>query len=274
MFGYVTANIKELDKDQLRRYNAVYCGICRQIRLRCSGLSRLGLSYDMAFLALLLMSLYEPEESTGKRACGLHPIRQRPWVDNACIQYAADMNVALAYYKADDDWQDDKKLSAKTMTSVFGRSLPDIQARWPRQCQAIARCIGELSALEQENCPNPDLPAGCFGTLMGELLVYREDNWAPYLRKMGMALGRFIYLGDAARDYRRDEKKHRYNPYLAMGSPEDWPQWEEYLVLAMGRCTEEYEMLPLVQDKPLLDNILYSGVWTQLGSKEKEGRHA
>ena len=38
----------------------------------------------------------------------------------------------------------------------------------------------------------------------------------------------------------------------------------------MGRCTESYEMLPLVQDKPLLDNILYSGIWVNNGEKRKE----
>ena len=85
-----------------------------------------------------------------------------------------------------------------------------------------------------------------------------------------MALGRFIYLGDAANDYPRDKRKGKYNPFIAMGSSEDWPHWEEYLVLAMGRCTEEYEKLPLVQDKALLDNILYSGVWVNFRRKKKE----
>ena len=96
---------------------------------------------------------------------------------------------------------------------------------------------------------------------MAELLVYREDLWAENLRQMGMALGRFIYLADAAVDYRKDAKKHRYNPFLAMGTGEDWQRWEQYLVLAMGRCTDYFERLPLVQDKDILDNILYSGIW-------------
>ena len=51
------ANVPELSKEQQKRYNAVYCGICRQIREGSSNTARLGLSYDMAFLALLLMSL-------------------------------------------------------------------------------------------------------------------------------------------------------------------------------------------------------------------------
>ena len=276
MFGYVTANMKELSKEQQLRYNAVYCGICRQIRSSASQMARLGLSYDMAFLALLLMSLYEPDEMTGGRACMLHPLQKRAWVDNEYIRYAADMNVALAYYNAQDDAQDDGSLLAKGMISVFEKGLSAIRKRYPRQCEAMERCIGQLHRLEAENCPNPDEPASCFGTLMAELLTYREDLWADTLRQMGMALGRFIYLMDAAADYHRDRKKHKYNPFLAMGTGEDMVKWEQYLVMEMARCTEMFEKLPLVQDKPLLDRILYSGVWMEFerlrGRKEHDRR--
>ena len=86
----------------------------------------------------------------------------------------------------------------------------------------------------------------------------------------GMALGRYIYFADAAVDYRRDKRQGKYNPYLAMGMEEDWNRWEEYLVLAMAKCTDAYERLPLVQDKALLDNILYSGVWVHYRGKKRE----
>lgn len=263
MFGYVTANGKDLNKAQKKRYAAVYCGICRQIRERSSQTARLSLSYDMAFLALLLMSLYEPEEFSGNRACGLHPVKPRPWVDNRYIRYAADMNVALAYYKALDDIQDDGSRAARLAASVLQKSLPEIESRYRRQCSAIEACISRLSQLEQENCQNPDLPAACFGQLMGELLVYEEDMWAPTLRQMGISLGRFIYSLDAAVDYRKDKKQGKYNPFLAAGIGEDLQKWEQYLVMDMARCTEYFEMLPLVQDKELLDCILYSGVWME-----------
>ena len=104
---------------------------------------------------------------------------------------------------------------------------------------------------------------------MAELLVYREDLWAPTLRNIGHALGRYIYLADAAVDYRRDRRKHQYNPFLAMGMAEDWNLWDDYLVLTMGRCTDAYERLPLVQDKKILDNILYSGVWVEYRRRQK-----
>ncbi len=272
MFGYVMANLPELDKETRKRYGAVYCGICRQIRQRSSNTARLGLSYDMAFLALLLMSLYEPEETGGPNGCRLHPISKRPWVDNAYIRYGADMNVVLAYYNCVDDLQDEGKLSSEIMVKVFGRNLEELRRKYPRQCQAVESCLKELREMEKEGCTNPDAPAGCFGRLMGEILVYEEDMWSQTLRQMGMALGRYIYLADAAVDYRRDKRKKQYNPFLAMGTGEDWSRWEQYLVLAMGRCTECFERLPLVQDKRLLDNILYSGVWVEY--RRRQGRKA
>ena len=269
MFGYVMANQGELEKSRRKRYGAVYCGICRCIRAQSSQVCRLGLSYDMAFLAMLLMSLYEPEESSGKPACVLHP--GRSWVSSEYIRYAADMNVALAYYNFLDDYEDEGKQTSKLLCRVFSGELDRIRADYPRQCAAIESCIRELNDLEKEACQNPDLPAGCFGRLMAELMVYTEDLWAPTLRKLGDALGRFIYLADAAVDYRRDKRKKQYNPFLAMGMETDWDTWDQYLLLAMGRCTDAYERLPLVQDKDILDNILYSGVWVEYRRRQGGG---
>jgi hypothetical protein len=150
------------------------------------------------------------------------------------------------------------------LAAVLESRLPEIEVRYPRQCGAIRDCIARLSELEKENCGNPDEPAACFGQLMGELFVYEEDLWSETLRQMGFYLGRFIYLADAVADHPKDMKKKKYNPLST--SPKD--RWEDYLVLAMASCTKEYERLPLVQDKPLLDNILYSGIWTNV-RKEK-----
>lgn len=273
MFGYVSANLKELTKEAQARYQSVYCGICKQIRQRSSQTARLSLSYDMAFLALLLMSLYEPEEAAGGRGCILHPVKSKNWMDNEFIRYGADMNVALAYYKALDDARDDRSIPARTMAALLKKDCEAVGLRYPRQCKAIAQCIEALSRLEKTGCDNPDEPAGCFGQLMGELLAYREDMWAPTLRQMGMALGRYIYLADAAVDFSKDKRKGSYNPYIAMGMEEDRPRWEQYLVLTMGRCADYYERLPLVQDKDILDNILYSGIWIEYRRKQKEPKN-
>lgn len=268
MFGYVMANLPELDKAQKQRYGAVYCGICRRIREQASNTARLSLSYDMAFLALLLMSLYEPEETGGRHACMLHPGRH--WLDNEYIRYAADMNIALAYYNCMDDYNDEKKLTAKAMAALLEKPLARIRQQYPRQCEAMENCLSRLAKLEKDGCSSPDETAAQFGALMAQLLTYRQDLWSQTLEEMGMALGRYIYLADAAVDYRRDKRKRQYNPFIAMGTGEDWARWEQYLVLAIGRCTDYYERLPLVQDKKLLDNILYSGIWVEYRRRSRK----
>ena len=103
MFGYITANLSELTPEEKTRYTQVYCGICAAIGRQEGQLSRLGLQYDMAFLALTLMSLYEPEEERSFRRCLLHPGKRRSRTDCGIIGYTADMNVALFYRKCLDD---------------------------------------------------------------------------------------------------------------------------------------------------------------------------
>lgn len=269
MFGLVMADLKELDKAQRARYNAVYCGVCRHMCQENGTVSRFGLQYDMAFLALLLSSLYEPEEHSGNRACKFHPICPRKWVDNPYVAYSADMNLALAYYKALDDVSDEEKYIAKKAVDIFGKAMDGIRQRYPRQCKAMEDCLARLAALEKENCENPDLPANCFGALMAELFVYEEDLWAPRLRQMGMALGRFIYLADGVIDYKKDKKAGSYNPILAGGGDLDFEKWESFLVSEMGKATRFYESLPLVQDKEILDNILYGGIWLTYRTKQR-----
>lgn len=269
MFGYVSADIKALSKAQKQRYTQAYCGLCRALRQDGPAVARLALRYDMAFLALLLMSLYEPREETGSRACAMHPFSSRPWTDNAYIRYGADMNLALSYYKALDDVADEDKFLAGKVAGILEGAMPRIRDRYPRQCKRMEMCLKELAALERENCANPDLPANCFGRLMAELFVYDNDLWTPALEKMGMALGRFIYFADAAIDYKKDKKTGRYNPFLAAGDDLDYDKWERYLVLEMGKVTRYYESLPLVQDKELLDNILYSGIWLAYRARQR-----
>ena len=270
VFGFVGADTAALTPEQKNRYGQVYCGICREIRLQCGSSARLVLSYDMAFLALLLTSLYEPQEQQGKRACGFHPLKPHLWVDNDYIRYAAHMNVALAYYNCLDDWQDDRSLISGSGALLLRKSYRKTKAQYPEKCKAIEDCISQLSKLEKENCPNPDLPAACFGKLMGELFVYKEDLWSDALRQMGDALGRFIYLADAAMDYSRDAKKKSYNPFIAMGKQQNWADFDRYLKATAGRCAAGFEHLPLVQDKDILDNIIYRGIWIKYKKKEKE----
>ncbi len=268
MFGFVAASMDELSPAQKQRWGSVYCGICRRIGKQSGHLSRAVLRYDCAFLALLLMSLYEPEETSGESRCFAHPLGKKAWLDNEYIRYSADMNVALGYYKALDDAADEGKLTAKAMAQALKKHALAIEDRYPRQCAAIKDCLAQLSQLEAQNSQDIDRCAACFGALLGQLFVYRQDHWASTLEAMGFALGRFIYLADCHCDLAQDAKAGRFNPYLSSGYDEN--AHREHLLMAMAQCSGYFERLPLVQDKDILDNIIYSGVWLRV----QEENHA
>ncbi|MDF2922315.1 MAG: hypothetical protein K0R57_1229 [Paenibacillaceae bacterium] len=266
MFGYITTNPAQLTDEDKTRYQAAYCGLCKVLDERHGKRGRATLTYDMTFLGMLLSSLYTPEETCGMERCLLHPLRQHPYVTTSITGYAADMNVVLAYYQALDDWQDDRSLTAGAKLKLLAHSREEVQARWPRQCSVIEQSLKRLGQMEQADELNPDLPANCFGGLLGELFVLREDEWAPALYRMGAALGRFVYMMDACMDLPSDLRRGRYNPLVAQSNTDFTPM----LTMLIGECTGEFAALPLQRDTAILRNILYSGVWVKYRPRKEE----
>ena len=95
MFGYVTANVKDLSPEELKTYRGLYCGLCRTLKERHGGLSRVSLTYDMTFLILVLSSLYGCSDTVGEERCAVHPGKKHTYIVNEISDYAADMNMAL-----------------------------------------------------------------------------------------------------------------------------------------------------------------------------------
>jgi hypothetical protein len=221
----------------------------------------------MTFLAMLMSSLYELEETRGSRYCVRHPVKRRPYAFTPATAYAADMNAILSYYQRLDDWKDNHNLIAKEKSRQLEKCLPRAKEANPRQYMAIADALRRLGEMENANELNPDLPANCFGELMGSLFVWRDDEYAETLWRMGSSLGRFIYLLDAVNDLKADIKKRRYNPLVAQLETDFTPM----LTLMMAECTAKFEKLSIRRDKHILQNILYSGVWQKYRVREKKG---
>lgn len=266
MFGYVIVNQKALAKPAFERYRQSYCGLCRRLGVLHGLRGRMTLSYDLTFLDILLCSLYEGEspEQSGQDRCPAHPFQPQAWRCAGPTDYCADMSVALHYYSAVDKWNDDRSLAGRAFMAVLEKRLPEIQQRWPVQCKIIQDELTELNRLEAENCQQPDTVSACFGRLMAGLFLYRQDHWANELQTIGMTLGQFIYLLDAADDLEKDKKKKHYNPLYHYSEAPDWQiALQESLQSMMAQCTAAFEVLPCVEDGDILRNILYSGVWSR-----------
>jgi hypothetical protein len=270
MFGYVVCNKKELDREEVKRYQNIYCGLCKTLERKYGQLSRIGLNYDMTFLILLLSSLYEPNEEEDNFRCALHPFHKRKEVTNRYTDYAADITVALAYHKCLDDWQDEHKKLQRQYAQLLEDYYKKVKSYYPRQCVAIENGISELNKIEKLPYSLADEAINCFGRLMSELFVVEEDFWSNSLRSFGYSLGRFIYLMDATMDYSKDKKTGNYNPLNSMGKKPY--EMEELLSMIIGEATAEFEKLPLVQDAHMLKNILYGGVWQKYYAKIRGGK--
>lgn len=263
MFGYITADQSRMDESQFVRYGGCYCGLCRTLQKRHGLLGRMTLTYDMTFLVLVLSSLYEPPEETGTARCPVHPMKKRGYWTSTFTDYAADLNLLLAWWNCLDDWEDERKLSRLLLYKCLSRKCRRLETQYPRQSRAIRSCLQTLHRYEAGPEVSADRAADCFGDLMGELFVVREqDYWSPTLRAMGQGLGRFIYIMDACIDAKSDEKHGHPNPLLALGGGERTREGDyALLTMLLSDCTIAFERLPLVQDVPLMRNILYSGVW-------------
>jgi hypothetical protein len=176
MFGILRANRKALTPEERKQYDEAYCGLCFALDRKAGALGRSCLSYDMTFLSMLLSSLYNLDEQQKKRGCAACPLVPRSCVISEVLSYTADMNMALSYYQALDDWNDDRNRKAKRTSEALAKYLPEISEKWPRQCRTIAerlKCLGEM---ERANELNPDLPINCFGELLGAVFIWREDE--------------------------------------------------------------------------------------------------
>jgi len=275
MFGYVTADISSLSENCLRRYRGCYCGLCRTIGQSFGTIHRLTLNYDLTFLALFLTALYEPKETARDFRCALHPFKMETYWYSDATEYAADMNIALSYYKALDDSADDRSLSAQMLARLLKKEMWGLLQKYPRQLLAIQKNLSALADQEKSGSQDVDLCANLFGKIMEELFVWREDRWETALRTMGRALGRFIYLADAVLDLAHDLKHGRFNVLSGRCDPPNVKeQYFPVLSMLLGECTEAFETLPIIQDLDILRNILYSGVWIQYRqSDRKEASH-
>ena len=270
MFGYVIADREIMTEEQVGRYRAYYCGLCRALKRRHGAAARFTLNYDMTFLVLLLSSMCEPEEEeSGCGRCAAHPLSEHHWRCSAFTDYAADMNVALAYLNCLDDWRDERRLLSRAEAAVLSGAYARVKADYPQRCGFIEERLAELADIESRGETDPDAGARCFGRLMGEVFDYGLDGtWSPRIRRFGEELGEFIYIMDAVVDLPEDTAHGRYNPLSDMrrqGSTDD--DIKDVLTMLIGVCAMNFEKLPLIEEVDIMRNIIYSGVWTkfQLG---------
>ncbi len=220
MFGFIKPYTPELKVKENELYGAVYCGLCRCMGKKTSRLSRLALSYDSVFLALLRMSVFEEKLETEKKRCPVSVFKKRTSVlPTPQLEYTAAVSSYLIYYNVLDDIKDSKgfKKLAAYLIYPFAKRIKKKAAPLPEIENEIINHLAELEALEKENTPSVDRTADVFGRLLGKIASYGIDDEkkSAIAYEAGYRTGRFIYITDAVEDYEKDKKSGQYNPFTA-----------------------------------------------------------
>ena len=285
MLGYVTADKPELKMREYEVYSGYYCGVCKSIGRRYGQLPRMVLSYDAAFLALLLAGLDPEQDEPTREHCMVHPIKKKTIVSNAAIDYAADVMLILAWFKLLDDAHDEGKLYAKTAVATLKGIYRKLESARPELCCKVEGHLKSLTALEDAKCASLDQAAEEFAKIMEAILeegpVPESFREKAAMNRIGYHLGKWIYLMDAVDDIEENIESGAYNPLIYRFAYEAGEENFRGRIMEacrfnlfhyLGEIANAVDLLPLKKNKGVIENIIYKGLLkkTEEITKEEE----
>lgn len=298
MLGYVRINKPELKVREYEIYTGYYCGVCKYIGKTYGQLPRMALSYDAAFLALLLASLDDTSDAPVQEHCIAHHIQKKTVIRNAAIEYAGDVMLILAWYKLLDDANDEGKVSAKATMILMKRIFRKLSRKHLDLCSGIEEHLNRLSSLEKSKCDNLDIVAEEFSKIMevifseGGKYLYGEEpakerqpesdgmflsideelTPSQALAKIGYHMGKWVYIIDAADDIEDNIETGAYNPLIYRfdfdGENETAAQFRERIRESLNFNLYHYlavlsncvNNLDIKKNKGIIDNVIYFGL--------------
>lgn len=234
----------------------------------------MSLSYDFVFLAAVRMTLLGEKPRFEKKRCFVHPFQKRSSaVDSPTLRYCADASALLTYHKLRDDLSDErglKRLRARWALIFFGGAYRRARKRHPALNDAISAHLKALAEYErdEQQPPSADAPAAIFAALMADVFSYGlEGIHARIATAIGKSVGYWIYLADAADDYKKDLESHSFNPFLRLFGDDFSEDARASVKIAMtnhlleaDRAFSLIDSFPYPEIKEILSNILYLGL--------------
>lgn len=278
MFGYVTVFKELMNERDYLDFTGYYCGLCKAMGKNCSQISRMGLSYDITFLAIILSSVSENQTGAKEERCILHPLKKRKCFKNdIAVEYAANMGVLLDYLKLKDDWNDERSIKALIGMICFHRGMRKAKKRYYAQYKAIEEKLLMLSSLEKENCKNIDKAADCFAKILEVLFTpdfIENADTKRILAWLGYNTGRWIYIIDAINDMADDYKNKSYNPFNEKFCGGDFEAYRKKVIdeqkltltFTLENMASSFELLETFRNRSILEHIIYKSLMIKQNS--------
>jgi len=273
VFGYIRPVTAELKVKEHELYRAVYCGLCRALGKRTGCASKLTLSYDFVFLALIRMTLSKQSGHIERHRCAAHPTKKRSMLSGASeLEVCAALSAALTYHKLCDDVTDSKgikRLGAKCLMPAAS-GMKKRAALSSVTEEYISQRLDALSLLEAQGCDSVDRAAEPFGELMAHIFAYGYTDGSMEARiasEIGLHIGRFIYIIDAACDLDEDIKSGAYNPFKFMYKDPmaelDTDRLRTALIMELTMLERAVELMDfslVFEYGAIIKNIIYLGL--------------
>lgn len=278
MFGYIFPDKPELKVKEYELFKAYYCGLCKAIGKGCAQEARFALNYDSAFLGMFLSSFKDSPEVMRFEKCIASPFIKKPVIkDSPVLEYAADINVILAYYKLQDDFNDEKSVKSLSLMGVFNRAFRKAVKRNQVKAQKIKKLLDELSVIEKAGCKSLDQAAEPFAKLTEEIFAYQpycdNENSEKLLRWFGYNIGKWIYIIDGYDDIDKDLKNKNFNPIINQFcyNNEEITEFKNRikdnvnftLTYTLSQAGKAFELLEIKKNAEILENIIYGGMYNK-----------
>lgn len=266
MFGYIKANKPELKIKEFEAYKAVYCTLCKRLGKDYGFLSRLTLSYDFTFLAMLNMALKDGCPSYEQKRCTFNPLKKCNYCKNTDdFEMPAAAAMILLYYKILDNISDEKgikKLGFRLIKPIFLRAHKKAAMLYPQIEKWVSEYIKGQTELESRNCDSIDAAADPTAKMLSNLfsLCSEDKNQKRVLERLGYCIGRYIYILDAACDLERDKKSGSYNVLKYIDENEAKEKAKAQLYICIGESAKAFELLDIKKYGTILGNIVYLGL--------------
>lgn len=279
MFGYVRPYKSELLVREYEQYKAVYCELCRVLGKEYGWAAKFSLSYDCTFYAMLALAVSGEKVTECQSRCAANPLKKCRYLSSTGEEYqkAAALSVLLTYHKLQDDRNDEgfwKALGCRVLLPFVSRKAKKAGKRYPFLADAAEKAMKSQREAEEQQAgidrcaePTAQLLAALFRELGGE-----NAGQSAALEQFGYFLGRWVYLMDAADDFKKDAAKGKFNPFLVrMGlagkkelSSEEQRTAEEAcnqaLNATMAMMLPPLNLITMEQFAPIIENVAKKGL--------------
>ncbi len=278
MFGYIRPIKAEMLVKEYELYKSVYCGLCRKLGKSYGVFSRLILSYDSTFLALVVSAVAKQgtELKIERKHCTCNPLKRCNYCSsvNNSLELASAFSIISYYYKLKDTIRDEnfiKAAGARFLHILAYHNHKKAAEKYPEVDSIVREMLKKQFEAESiEEC-SVDRAAHPTAEMLSRIMVTLADNETEkaIYSEFGYFLGRWVYIIDASDDFDKDRKKGRFNPIVNKFKDIDNASLEnekvrtccnELLNQTMAQLIAAYNLMALSNFNSIIDNIINKGM--------------